>query len=94
MTYTQTASTDNTLECKAFIDACTPLVYRQNSFRITGLQVDASVRAIKRRIEDLKHAAELGDAGDEHERAFALRPAPSIEQIREQLKSYKIPRAG
>lgn len=74
-------------DCKPLLAACTPLVYRKNAFRITGLQVDASARAVKRRIDDLKHAEELGDAEEEHVHAFALNPRPSLEDIREaQLK--------
>jgi hypothetical protein len=45
-------------ECVALFDACTPHVYRHNAFRITGLPVDASTREIKRRMDDLKSAAE------------------------------------
>jgi hypothetical protein len=70
-------------ECKPLIDACTPLVYRHNAFRITGLFSDASVRDIKRRVDDLKHAEEIGDAEEEHCHAFALKPPPSLEHIRE-----------
>ena len=70
-------------ECKPLMDACTPFVYRHNAYRITGLLADASVRDIKRRIDDLKHAEEMGDADEEHSHAFALRPPPSLEHIRE-----------
>jgi hypothetical protein len=70
-------------ECKPLMDACTPFVYRHNAFRITGLLADASVRDIKRRIDDLKHAEEMGDADEEHSHAFALSPPPSLELIRE-----------
>ena len=70
-------------ECKALLDACTPLVYIHNAFRITGLAVDASTRDIKRRIDDLKAAEEMGDAEEEHSHAFALHPPPGLELIRE-----------
>lgn len=70
-------------ECKPLMDACTPLIYRHNAFRITGLFADASVRDIKRRIDDLKHAEEMGDAEEEHSHAFALNPPPGLENIRE-----------
>lgn len=69
--------------CRVLFEACTPLVYRNNSFRITGLPVDATTRDIKRRIDDLKHAEELGDADQEHVHAFALDPPPSLEHIRD-----------
>ncbi|MEI8120428.1 MAG: tetratricopeptide repeat protein [bacterium] len=70
-------------ECKPLLDASTPRVYVQNAFRITGLAVDAQTRDIKRRIDDLKHAEENGEAEDEHNHAFAIVPPPSIEHIRE-----------
>jgi TPR repeat protein len=70
-------------DCKTLLDACTPLVYRHNAFRITGLVVDASTRDIKRRIDDLRHAEEMGDAEEEHTHAFALNPPPSLDHIRE-----------
>ena len=70
-------------ECAVLMDACTPLVYRRNSFRITGLAVDASPRTIRRRVDDFRHAEEHGDADQEHGHAFALIPPPDLEQIRE-----------
>lgn len=70
-------------ECKPLLTACTPLVYVHNAFRITGLLIDASTRDIKRRVDDLKAAAEMGDDDDEHTHAFALNPPPTVDQIRE-----------
>lgn len=78
-----TISRSDHSECKALLDACTPLVYVHNAFRISGLAVDASARDIKRRIDDLKHAEELGDAEVEHTHSFALEPPPTLEHIRE-----------
>ncbi len=71
------------VHCEPLLAVCTPDVYRYNAFRITGLAVDASPREIKRRIDELKAADEMGDAADEHTHAFALKPPPAIEQIRE-----------
>lgn len=70
-------------DCKPLMEACTPFVYRHNAFRITGLPVVASLRDIKRRIDDLKLAEEVGDSEDEHTHAYALKPPPTFEQIRE-----------
>lgn len=78
-------------ECKVLLDVCTPLVYVQNAFRISGLAVDASARDIKRRIDDLKHAEELGDAETEHTHAFALKPPPTLEHIREAARKLQDP---
>ena len=70
-------------DCQPLLAACTPLVYAHNAFRITGLPVDASTRDIKRRVDDLKAAAEMGDDDDEHTHAFALKPPPEVDHIRE-----------
>lgn len=79
------------VECKALLEACTPHVYSQNAFRITGLLVNASPRDIKRRIDDLKAAHEIDDAEGEHTHAFALNPPPSMEQIQESAKKLHDP---
>lgn len=78
-------------ECKHLLDACTPLIYRHNSFRITGLIVDSSARDIKKRIEEIKNAEELGSADEEHSHAFALKPSPAIEHIREAAQRLQDP---
>ena len=77
--------------CKPLLTASTPTVYRHNAFRITGLTVDASPREIKRRIDDLKAAEEMGDAEEEHSHAFALEPPPTMEQIREAAQRLQDP---
>lgn len=77
--------------CKPLLAASTPTVYRHNAFRITGLTVDATPREIKRRIDDLKAAEEMGDAEDEHSHAFALDPLPTMEQIREAAQRLNDP---
>jgi hypothetical protein len=69
--------------CLPLLEASTPTVYRHNAFRITGLAVDATPRELKRRLDDLRAAHNLGDADEEHTHAFALAPPPTIEQIRE-----------
>ena len=78
-------------ECAVLMNACTPLVYRRNFFRITGLAVDAAPRTIRRRVDDLKHAEEHGDADQEHGHAFALIPPPDLEQIREAARRLQDP---
>jgi len=82
---------DHKTECAALMDACTPVLYRNNAFRITGLTVDATSRDIKRRIDDLKHAGEMGDGENEHTHAYAIAPPPSIEQIREAAQLLQDP---
>lgn len=68
-------------ECKALLDACTPEVYINNTFRITGLAVDATTREVKRRIEELKADDEAGHEA-EQTHAFALTTSPKLEQLR------------
>ena len=78
-------------ECKPLFNACTQFVYAHNAFRITGLFVDASTRDLKRRVDDLKAAAENDDDEDEHTHAFALQPTPTIDQIREAAQRLQEP---
>ncbi len=78
-------------ECKALMETSTPFVYRKNAFRMTGLPADVSTRDIKRRIDDLKHAEEIGDVEDEHSHAFSLTPPPTLDQIREAAQILQDP---
>ena len=80
-----------TNECNALLDACTPHLYMHNAFRLSGIPVDASTREIKRRIDDLKAAAEMGDLKNELIHAFALDPMPSLDQIREAAQKLQNP---
>lgn len=69
--------------CAPLLEACTPQLYAKNGFRITGLEVDATTRQVKRRIDDLKMAHEDGELEGEAVGAFALWPAPTWEMIQE-----------
>ena len=88
---TDSHSQDHRGECSALYDACTPQIYHHNAFRITGLPVDSSTRDIKRRADDLKAAAEIGDDQDEHTHAFALTPPPTVDNIREAVQRLNEP---
>lgn len=68
--------------CGPLMETCTPDVYRKNAFRILGLNADATTREVKRRVDDLKAAEEMGDAAAEHTGAYALDPPPSLDDIR------------
>lgn len=70
---------------------CTPYLYRNNSFRITGLAVDASTRDVKRRLEELKASEKLGGGDEEHKHAFGLKPPPSGDSIREAAQRLQDP---
>jgi hypothetical protein len=66
-------------------------IYRENTFRITGLPVDATEREIKKHAEKLKLLEELGQGQDANKAAFALNPPPSVEQIRAAMQRLKEP---
>lgn len=83
---------DNNRRCPELLDACTPEIYRNNPFRITGLTVDTVPSKIKRRIDDLKDVEALGEAEDEHGHAYALNPPPSLELITTAAQELKDPR--
>lgn len=78
-------------QCKALLDAATPELYQQNAFRITGLPVDASQREISKHADTLKMMEELGHGHSVHAAAFALRPPPTVDQIREAIQKLKDP---
>lgn len=78
-------------ECRALLDVCTPQLFLQNTFRISGIPVDASTRDIKHRMDDLKAAAEMGDLKNELTHAFALDPTPGLDQIREAAQRIQDP---
>ena len=86
-----TESEQSQSKCKALLDVCTPRVFIDNAFRITGLTVDASTRDIKRRIDDLKAAEAMGDTKDEHKHAFTLDPTPNIDSIRQAAQRLQDP---
>jgi len=78
-------------DCKVLLETSTPYGYQRNAFRVTGLPADASIRDIKRRIDDLKHAEEIGDVEDEHSHAFALTPPPTLDDIRKTAQILQDP---
>lgn len=70
------------MDCQPLMDACSSRLYMDNAFRVTELPIDASTRNIKRRLDELKIAAEVDDLTDEFTHAFAPKPLPSIDAIR------------
>ncbi len=59
---------------------------RQNAFRLTGLTVDAAPHAIRRKLTELKGAAEHDDLAEELPRAYPLYPVPEFEIIRDAVQ--------
>ena len=68
-----------------------PDLYRENAFRITGLRYGASARQIAKKIADLGVRADLGDLPDALPKAFGLKPAPTIDTIRDAEKRLRDP---
>jgi transcriptional regulator of met regulon len=73
-------------ECRPLLDACTSSLYKTNSFRVLGVPVTATPRQIKRRMDDLKIAAEMDDLEEEYSFAFPLNPLPGIDELRRAVK--------
>jgi len=78
-------------DCHPLLEAAHLNIYRENTFRITGLPVDATEREITRQAAMLKNLEEFGAAEDAVTHAYALRPPPSVEQIRSAMQRLKDP---
>jgi hypothetical protein len=78
-------------ECLPLIQSAHINIYRENTFRITGLPVDASEKEIKKHADKLKIMEELGQGQDANPAAFVLNPPPSVDQIREAIQRLKEP---
>jgi len=78
-------------DCLPLIQAANLNIYRENTFRITGLPVDASEKEIKKHADKLKMMEELGYGQGANPAAFALEPPPSVDQIREAMQRLKEP---
>lgn len=76
--------------CAALLEASHINLYRENTFRVTGLPVDSSEKDIKRHAEKLKLSEEMGFS-PEYKVAYALNPPPSVDQIRQALGRLKDP---
>jgi hypothetical protein len=81
----------NRTECRPLLEAAHINIYRQSPFRITGLPVDASTKAISKHADKLKMMEELGQGHGANPAAFALDPPPSVDQIRESIQRLKDP---
>jgi hypothetical protein len=87
----QVLTKENRIECRPLLEAAHTNIYRQSPFRITGLPVDASVKAISKHADKLKMMEELGQGQGANPAAFALNPPPSVDQIRESIQRLKDP---
>lgn len=78
-------------DCQPLLAASHLNLYRENTFRITGLPVDATEREMRRQASALKHLEEFGAAEDAVTHAYALRPSPTADQIRAAMQRLKDP---
>jgi hypothetical protein len=77
-------------ECLPLMQSAHINIYRENTFRVTGLPVDATEKEIKKHADKLKLIADgFGQAATPI--AFALDPQPTADQIREAIQRLKEP---
>ena len=81
----------NNSESKALLEAATRNLFRQNSFRITGLPVDATAREVSRHVDGLMMRVELKQDSHTSSAAFPMTPPPTLDEIREAIRRLKTP---
>jgi hypothetical protein len=77
--------------CTPLLEAATRDLFHDNAFRITGLTMDATMREITKHVEELRMLEEFGEGKSAHTAAFARKPPPTVEEIREALHRLKDP---
>ena len=88
---TENPGRSSSATCKPLLEAATPEMFQVNAFRITGLPVDATAREITKHADRLKIMEELGHGDAAHTYAFALKPPPSVDQIRDAIQKLGDP---
>ena len=78
-------------DCQPLLAASHLNLYRENTFRITGLSIDASEREIQKQARKLKMLEELGQAEGASVHAYSIKPAPTADQIRGAMQRLKEP---
>lgn len=76
--------------CEALLVASHLGIYRENTFRITGLPVEATEREVKRQADKLKMLEDLGRE-PESRHAYPLQPPPTADQIRAAIQRLRNP---
>jgi hypothetical protein len=67
-------------------------LYRRNAFRLSGLPVDASLRQLRRRSQEIEAAARLGDDGlITGDPLYPVRPQPPAEEVLTALQRIRDP---
>ena len=77
--------------CKPLLSAATPDLYRRNAFRITGLPVEATTRQVAKHAANLGQMAELGLEASHQAGLFAIKPSPTLDEVREAVQRLKDP---
>ena len=77
--------------CQPLLDVATKDLFRNNAFRIIGLPVDATPREVSKHGDRIKLMEKLGHGETAGAGAFARRPPPTLEEIREALQRLKDP---
>jgi hypothetical protein len=72
-------------------EIATPDLYRRNPFRVLGLPITATTRAIATQVQKLVVLAELGSTDPALAGPFPLNPPPSLEDIRRAEKELHDP---
>ncbi len=90
-TKSEQATRHPSVSCKSLLDEATKNLFQQNAFRITGLPVDATTRQVAKHADRLKLMEELGQGATVHAGVFALKPPPTMDQIRDALQKLKDP---
>lgn len=78
-------------DCKPLLDISNKDIYRKNSFRVTGLSVDASLRDVSKHLDKIRMLAELGQSDGRHGGALALLSAATPDEMREAADRLKDP---
>ncbi len=73
------------------MQSATPEMYRGNAFRITGLNVNASLREIARRSEKLQMMEKLGNVLPESGAILPLDPPPDGDQVHQAMQRLHDP---
>src|ERR1017187_5902489 len=79
------------MECNPLLGIATEDLFRKNSFRVSGLPVDATTREISKHIDKLKQMTELGLGGGARRGPLTLEPPPTPDDIREAHQNLKDP---
>lgn len=78
-------------DCKPLLAAATQELFQKNAFRITGLPVEATTRQVAKHATNLGQMAELGLEASHQAGLFAIKPPPTLDEVREAVQRLKDP---